>query len=56
MLGISLSNWLTLCSDYDSLSLAYYDPEMALLDDKTFHRFVADVLTGLMDEKETAKL
>jgi len=28
MLGISLSNWLILCTDYESLPLSYYDNEM----------------------------
>ena len=26
MLGISVSNWLALCQDYESLSLTYFDP------------------------------
>lgn len=28
MLGISLTNWLIFCTDYESLPLAYYDNEM----------------------------
>ena len=26
MLGISVSNWIAMCCDYESLDLAYYDP------------------------------
>ena len=25
MIGISVSNWINICTDYDSLSLSYYD-------------------------------
>lgn len=25
MIGISVSNWINICSDYESLPLAYYD-------------------------------
>jgi Sec7-like guanine-nucleotide exchange factor len=32
MIGISVSNWLNICTDYDSLSLVYYDSEMEVLD------------------------
>jgi hypothetical protein len=56
MLGISLSNWLNLCSDYESLPLAYYDPELALLDDTSLRCFINDALSSIIDEKETAKL
>jgi hypothetical protein len=56
MLGISVSNWLNICTDYSSLPLAYYDPEMELLDERCLHFFISDVLSTIIDEKETAKL
>lgn len=56
MLGISLSNWLIICADTTSLPLAYYDPDLALLDEPALTRFISDVLAGIVDEKETAKL
>ena len=28
MSGISVTNWLAMCTDYDSLPLSYYDPEL----------------------------
>lgn len=56
MLGISLSNWLTYCSDYEALPLAYYDPELALLSEASLHVFIHDSLATFIDEKETAKL
>lgn len=56
MLGISVSNWLNICTDYDSLPLAYYDPELALLDANTLQHFINDLLSTIIDEKETAKL
>lgn len=56
MLGISLSNWLTYCSDYETLSLSYYDPELSLLSEASLHVFIHDSLATFIDEKETAKL
>jgi hypothetical protein len=32
MLGISVSNWLAFCVDYESLPLEYYDSELEVLD------------------------
>lgn len=32
MFGISISNWINICSDYESMPLSYYDPELAELD------------------------
>ena len=56
MLGISLSNWLNICSDYESLPLSFYDPELAILDDTSVQCFIHDALASIIDEKETAKL
>lgn len=56
MLGISVSNWLNICADYQSLPLSYYDPELATLDEKCLQYFIYDTLTSVIDEKETAKL
>lgn len=56
MSGISLSNWLLLCCDYASLPLSYYDPDLEVLDENCLHYFIVDVLSSIIDEKETAKL
>ena len=56
LLGISLSNWMLICCDYAALPLAYHDQELEAVDDACLHRFIMEVLTGIIDEKETAKL
>ena len=34
MIGISISNWINICTDYESLPLSYYDSELENLDEK----------------------
>lgn len=56
MLGISVSNWLAMCTDYESLPLPYYDHELEALDEPCLQYFIHDLLSSIIDEKETAKL
>lgn len=56
MIGISVSNWMIVCTDYESLPLTYYDSELQALDENCFKYFVKDLLSSILDEKETSKL
>ena len=51
MSGISVSNWLSFCADYDSLSLDYYDSELEVLDETCLQFYIQDILTSIIDEK-----
>ncbi len=56
MIGISVANWMLICTDYDSVPLPFYDNELQALDDNCFRGWAREVLSGIIDEKETAKL
>lgn len=56
MIGISVSNWINICTDYETLNLAYYDEELKELDEKCLNFFIYDMLSSIIDEKETSKL
>lgn len=51
MLGISVSNWLALCTDYEALPLSYYDSELEALDEPCLQYFIHDLLSSIIDEK-----
>ena len=56
MHSISMANWILLATEYESVPLSYFDEEMDHINHECFIAYADDLLSSIIDEKETAKL